>query len=151
MRICTFSLGGEARIGVLFEDKIADLKMAYALSLDEQSAAEAMDRVEAEIPDDCEEFIEDLEMNRPLAEEALEALEAHSSKKDPIRFDGMQVVYAPEEVEILPPVVPDTLFCMARNYVAHAAEMARTKVDDFKEELPLYCFLQAQHLRERPV
>ncbi len=142
MRICTFSLAGEARIGVLFEDKIADLKMAYALSLDEESAAEAMDRVEAEIPDDCEEFIEDLEMNRPLAEEALEALEAHSSKKDPIRFDGLQVVYAPEEVEILPPVVPDTLFCMARNYVAHAAEMARTKVDDFKEELPLYCFLK---------
>ena len=142
MRICTFSLAGEARIGVLFGERIADLKLAYALSLDEESAAEVMDRVEAEVPHDCEEFIEDLELNRPLAEEALEALEAHGNKKDPVRFDGMQVVYEPEEIEILPPVVPDTLFCMARNYVAHAAEMARTEVDDFKEELPLYCFLK---------
>ena len=94
----------------MFGERIADLKLAYALSLDEETAAEVMDRVEAEVPHDCEEFIEDLELNRPLAEEALEALEAHGSQKDPVRFDGMQVVYEPDEVEILPPVVPDTLF-----------------------------------------
>ncbi len=140
MRICTYSLAGEARLGVLFGERIADLKTAYALSLGEASAAEALERAEIEVPPDCEEFLADIEMHRPLAAEALAALEACG--EEPVRFDGMEVLYEPGEVEILPPVVPGTLFCMARNYVAHAAEMARTEVEDFKEELPLYCFLK---------
>ena len=33
MRICTFSLGGDARVGLLFGDEIADLTLAFAVSL----------------------------------------------------------------------------------------------------------------------
>lgn len=142
MRICTYSLGGESRVGVLLGEKIADLKLAYALSLVDLPAADAMAHADFEAADTCEEFLADLEMHREVAEDALAALRALQRRRKPIRFDGMQVVYDPKEVTVLPPVVPRTLFCMARNYVAHAAEMARTKIQDFKEELPLFCFLK---------
>ncbi len=144
MRICTFSLGGDPRAGLLFGEKIADLKLAYALSLVDLSPIEAMAHAEFEAPATCEDFIADLEMSRELAEDALAALRAHQrrNKRREILFDGMRVAYEPGEVKLLPPVIPRTLFCMARNYAAHAAEMAQKKIEEFKEELPLYCFLK---------
>ena len=42
MRICTFSLGGEARVGVLFGEQIADLTLAFALSFKDLDAEEAL-------------------------------------------------------------------------------------------------------------
>ncbi len=142
MRICTFSLGGDPRVGVLFGEKIADLRLAYALSFRDLSPMDALERAEAETPLTCEDFLASLESGRAVAEDALAALRQTRRQRKEIRFDGMQVVYDPADVHVLPPIVSQTLFCMARNYAAHAAEMAGSKIKDFKEELPLYCFLK---------
>lgn len=142
MRICTFSLGGEARVGVLFGEQIADLSLAFALSLKDLDAEEALEAAEEIVADTCEELVSDLESTRLIADAALKALGALKRKKQPFVFDGFPVVFDPDSVEILSPVSEVTLFCMARNYVAHAAEMAKQKINDFKEELPLYCFLK---------
>lgn len=142
MRICTFSLGGEPRVGVLFGEAIADLKMAFAFSLDVDSPQEALEMAGEIVPPSCEAFLAESDTSRPIANAALSALRRLKRKKSPFRFDGMPVVFEPDQVEILPPVSEVTLFCMARNYIAHAAEMAKQKVADFKEELPLYCFLK---------
>jgi len=142
MRICTFSLGGEARVGVLAGGRIADLKLACALSIADLPPAEARARAEAEAPSSCAEFIASPETGRKLAEDALAALRPRGRRGGEARFEGARVVFGAEEVKVLPPVEPRTLFCMARNYAAHAAEMAGKKPADFKEELPLYCFLK---------
>ncbi|MBT5947983.1 MAG: fumarylacetoacetate hydrolase family protein, partial [Nitrospinaceae bacterium] len=142
MRICTFSLGGEARVGVLFGEQIADLTLAFALSFKDLDAEEALEAAEEIVADTCEELLSDLESTRLITDAALKALGALKRKKQPFVFDGFPVVFDPDNVEVLPPVSEVTLFCMARNYVAHAAEMAKQKIDDFKEELPLYCFLK---------
>ena len=71
MRICTFSLGGEARVGVLAGGRIADLKLACALSIADLPPAEARARAEAEAPSSCAEFIASPETGRKLAEDAL--------------------------------------------------------------------------------
>ncbi len=142
MRSCTFSLGGGARVGFLFGDGIADLTLAFAASMGEMDPADALDTAEELVPATCEEMVADLETARLIAEEATKALRALKRKKKPLVFDGLPIVFEPGSVDILPPVSEVTLFCMARNYVAHAAEMARSKIDDFKEELPLYCFLK---------
>jgi len=142
MRICTFSLGGEARVGVLFGEQIADLALAFALSFKGLDAEEALEAAEEIVADTCEELISDLESTRLIADAALKALGTLKRKKQPLVFDGFPVVFDLDSVEVLPPVSEVTLFCMARNYVAHAAEMAKQKINDFKEELPLYCFLK---------
>ncbi len=142
MRICTFSLGGDPRIGILLGEEIADLKLAFALSLKNVAPADALDAADEIVPLTCEEFLADPETSRKIGGKALAALKSLKRKKGPIRFDGQAVLFKPKDVEILPPVSEVTLFCMARNYVAHAAEMAKTKINDFKEELPLYCFLK---------
>jgi hypothetical protein len=61
MRICTYSLGGEYRVGVLSGKKIADLELAYALSFVDLSPMEAMAHAEAQTPATCEEFLENLD------------------------------------------------------------------------------------------
>ncbi|MDP6276909.1 MAG: fumarylacetoacetate hydrolase family protein [Nitrospinota bacterium] len=142
MRICTFSLGGDPRVGILFGERIADLTLAFALSLRDADPAEATEAAEEIVAPTCEELLEDSETTRLIADSAIKALRALKRKKQPLAFDGLPVVHDPESVEILSPVSEVTLFCMARNYVAHAAEMARTKINDFKEELPLYCFIK---------
>lgn len=142
MRICTFSAGGTPRVGIAFGPQIADLELAYALSFVDLPPMEALEHAAGEAPPTCEAFLADLASGRLVAEEALAALERQKRRRKPILFDGVPVTYAPEDVQILPPVLPRTLFCMARNYTEHAAEMSQTKLKDFKEELPLYCFLK---------
>ncbi len=142
MRICTFSLGGDPRIGILLGEEIADLRLAFALSLKNVPPPAALDAAGEIVPLTCEAFLADSGTSRKIADKALAILKSLKRKKVPVRFDGMPVLFKPKDVELLPPVSEVTLFCMARNYVAHAAEMARQKIKDFKEELPLYCFLK---------
>ncbi len=142
MRICTYSLGGECRVGILSGEKIADLDLAYALSFVDLSPMEAMAHAEAETPATCEEFLENPDACREIAEEALAALRRNRRRDAPRLFDGRPVLHEPSEVRILPPIIPGKILCMARNYAAHAAEMAQVKRKDFKEELPLFCFFK---------
>ncbi|HBK78085.1 MAG TPA: hypothetical protein DDZ83_00075 [Nitrospinae bacterium] len=142
MRICTFSLGGDPRVGVLFGDRIADLTLSFALSLTDMDPLEALETAEEIVAPSCEELLDDIETTEGIAESALSALKILRRKKQPLAFDGMPIVFDPESVEVLPPVSEVTLFCMARNYVAHAAEMAKSKIAEFKDELPLFCFIK---------
>jgi len=142
MRICTFSLGGNPRVGVLFGEQIADLTLSFALSLKDMAPFEALEAAEEIVAPSCEDLLDDIDATRGIVDNALSVLKSLRRKKQPLEFDGMAVVFDPERVEVLPPVSEVTLFCMARNYVAHAAEMAKRKLDEFKEELPLFCFIK---------
>ena len=80
MRICTFSLGGDPRVGVLFGEQIADLTLAFALSLKDADPAEAIEAAEELVAPTCEELLEDSETTRLIADSAIKALRALKRK-----------------------------------------------------------------------
>lgn len=144
MRIGMFSLGGEARLGVVAEElgeKVVDLLPAFALSLEGGSPAERLARARREVPEDCLAFLRQPERGRAAAERALEAV-GREGEGEGATFDGLPLLWEPARVRILPPLIPSKVLAMARNYRAHAEEFDRILKRDQPPPVRLYAFLK---------
>ncbi|MFQ5828677.1 MAG: fumarylacetoacetate hydrolase family protein [Candidatus Methylomirabilia bacterium] len=138
IRLCMFALGGEPRIGVAFARRVADLTRAYALSLGSTEPERALARARHDVPQDVETFLRWPAFSRKAMEAALRAL--RRAGRNP-RFDGTPLLYDPDALRFLPPLRPQRVLCMARNYVEHAREFEK-HLKMRPEAFALFAFLK---------
>jgi len=119
MKLASYVLGGELRLGAVDGDAVVDLNRAYAAKLREEGRAAAQVAADAAIPVDATTF---LALGEPAIAAAGEAL-AYGQQLDPSAA-AAQLLRSPlAAVKLLPPVPrPPKIICVARNYAEHAKE-----------------------------
>jgi len=129
MKIISFALAGETRLGAVSGTLAVDLNRAYAALQRDlgTSAARAGALADADVPADAVRFLEGGTDAIRAAHEALEFAE----KLDEKRARRELVRFGLEEIRLLPPVPnPPKIICVARNYGAHASEAGRELPDE---------------------
>ncbi len=133
MKLVTFKVHTERRLGAIVKQGIVDLNSAYALYLKEKEGELYPSRVaSALIPADMVGFLEGGEKSRREAEKVLEWL---GNRKDALGVDGERIVLG-EEARIQAPIsYPGKIYCTAVNYYDHATERMADKPEERKKEI----------------
>lgn len=121
MKLVTFRVHTEERVGALTGDRVVDLNSAYALKLLEKRSREAARRhADAAIPTCMVGFLEGGEDSMKAAKEALKYAEKHP---DALGLDEEKIMLTLDEAKLLAPVPqPGKLYCAAANFYDHATE-----------------------------
>jgi acylpyruvate hydrolase len=121
MKLVTFKVHTEERVGALMGDRVVDLNSAYALKLQEKKNREAARRyADAAIPTCMVGFLEGGEDSMKAAKEALKYAEKHPSA---LGLDEEKIVLTLDEAKLLAPVPrPGKLYCAAVNFYDHSTE-----------------------------
>jgi acylpyruvate hydrolase len=137
MRLVTFSVAGDARLGALVGDAVVDLGGAYAAWRRLAAPADAGSAAAAELgifPFTMVSFLQAGALAREVATQAL-AFAAQPENLAALKRLGM--AFAVSQVTYLPPILrPGKILCLGQNYGKHVAEMQR--------EIPQYPVLFAK-------
>lgn len=122
MRLVTFAVAGEERLGAELHGRIVDLQNAYCTNVLRHCGAAAAARATAELPSDMLAYLR----SPAAARAASEAME-FAAQLPGVVWDGLDgqssVLYRPEQVRLLAPVPrPPKVICLGLNYRDHAAE-----------------------------
>jgi len=120
MKLVTFRVHTEQRVGALIGDKVIDLNSAYALKLKEEGVLNPRRKADALIPNCMIGFLEGGEESKKAALEALAYAE-----KDPeaVGLDEENLVMDQCTAKLQAPVPsPGKLYCVAVNFYDHATE-----------------------------
>ncbi len=110
MRLVSYELAGQARIGAEVESGIVDLRAALARLLSANGVADAAGQAAWQVPGDMNLFLARADNDFALFEEAL-------------RAPGVPAAMGPAGLTMLAPVPrPGKVIGVGRNYGAHAAE-----------------------------
>ncbi|MCQ6282315.1 fumarylacetoacetate hydrolase family protein [Bacillus sp. EB600] len=126
MKLITFSREGiKQRVGVIVNEEVIDLNIAYKTLLASEGKIRAQQIAEAFVPADMTGFLQGGKESLEFAKKAIDyALE---NKTD----NGYRLVYALNEVKVEAPVpAPGKMICVGHNYREHILEM--------KREIPQY-------------
>lgn len=122
MKLVTFKVHTEERLGSYLGDKIVDLNSAYSLYLREVEGREnARKRASAIIPPNMKVFLSGGEESMFAAGKTLEFI----SKKDKkiVGLDGESICLDVEQARLCAPIpLPGKLYCAAANFYDHATE-----------------------------
>ncbi|HLW00146.1 MAG TPA: fumarylacetoacetate hydrolase family protein [Ktedonobacterales bacterium] len=122
MRLVTYQREGQARIGVLADGQIVDLNRAYRAAIQDSETEDELAVADLRVPTDMIGFLRGGEASFAAAQHAL-AFVRQQLESDANTFHAQGIVYAPDEVSLLPPVVrPGKVVCLGLNYRDHAAE-----------------------------
>lgn len=124
MKIISFALAGETRLGAMSGASAVDLNRAYAALQRDRGTPEARAAAlaDAHVPAGAVRFLEGGADAISAAREALE----YAEKLDSGRARRELVRFGLDEIRLLPPVPnPPKIICVARNYGAHASEAGR--------------------------
>ena len=134
MKLVTFKVHTEERLGAYLGDRIVDLNSAHALYLKEAEGKENARRwASAAVPPCMKEFLAGGEESLKAAEKTLDFL----SKKDEsaVGLDGEKIFLGREDIRLCAPVPrPGKVYCMAVNYYDHATERIKDP-DERKAEI----------------
>jgi 2-keto-4-pentenoate hydratase/2-oxohepta-3-ene-1,7-dioic acid hydratase in catechol pathway len=118
MRLASYRLAGQDRVGAVVGDGLIDLTAAHAHLLGQRGETEAASLAAAELPPDLVRILrrpDDLELARAAAD--------HGAGLDPELAARERVLLEFSDVRLLPPVPnPPKIICVARNYAEHARE-----------------------------
>jgi acylpyruvate hydrolase len=122
MKLVTFKIHKEERIGAYVGDQIVDLNAAYALYLKEvEREASARRLASVVIPSCMKEFLEGGDKSFSAAKKAIE----FASKKGEaaVDLDGDRIFWSKDQVHLCAPVPkPGKIYCMAINFYDHGTE-----------------------------
>ena len=131
MKLVTFKVHTEQRIGALLGDKVVDLNSAYAAMVKPMKQESARRHADAVIPPDMVEFLEGGDESMKAAGEAVAYAE---SNRDSVGVDEEKITLDLSEVRLMAPVPrPGKLYCAAVNYYDHATERIKDPVERQKE------------------
>ena len=131
MKLVTFKVHTEQRIGALLGDKVVDLNSAYALKLKEEGVLSPRRKADALIPNCMIGFLEGGEESKKAAEEALVYAEKH---QDAVGLDEEKLIMCQCTAKLQAPVPrPGKLYCVAVNYYDHATERIKDQAERQKE------------------
>jgi len=133
LKLVTFKVHTEERLGALVSDKVVDLNSAYALMLKDQGKEFPKRHATALIPPNMIGFLEGGEEAKKTAETVLKWLE--KKPKDTVGVDGEKLVLGDEARLMAPLPRPGKLYCAAVNYYDHATERMADKPEERKKEI----------------
>lgn len=120
MKLVTFQVHTEQRVGALIGDKVVDLNSAYALKLKEQCVLSPRRKADALIPNCMIGFLEGGKESLKVAEEALTYIEKNP---EAVGLDDEKIVLSQEIAKLKAPIPrPGKLYCVAVNFYDHATE-----------------------------
>ena len=120
MKLVTFKVHTETRIGALQGDKVVDLNSAYALKLREEGVLAPRRKADALIPACMIGFLEGGEESLTAAYKALAYAKANP---DAVGLDEENIIMETETAKLQAPVPsPGKLYCVAVNFYDHATE-----------------------------
>jgi len=120
MKLVTFRVHTEERVGALKGDGVVDLNSAYALKLREERASLLRRKADALIPGCMIGFLEGGDESMKAAEDALAYAEKNPGAEG---IDEEKIVLSLDEAKLLAPVPrPGKLYCAAANFYDHATE-----------------------------
>ncbi|MBN2334268.1 fumarylacetoacetate hydrolase family protein [Candidatus Bathyarchaeota archaeon] len=119
MKLVSFKVHTETRVGAMLGEGVVDLNSAYALTLDKGKDA-ARRYADALIPGCMVGFLEGGEESMTAARKAVAYAEKHP---EALGIDDEKIVLSAEEARLLAPVPrPGKLYCAAVNFYDHATE-----------------------------
>ena len=126
MKLVTFKVHTEQRIGALLGDKVVDLNSAYALKLKEEGVLSPRRKADALIPGCMIGFLEGGAESLKAAEEAL----AYAEKNpDAVGLNEEKLAMCKCTAKLQAPIpLPGKLYCVAVNYYDHATERIKDPV-----------------------
>ena len=120
MKLVTFKVHTEQRVGALMGDKVVDLNSAYALKLKEEGILKPRRKADALIPS-C--MIGFLEGGKESKKAAMEALAYAEKNPEAVGLDEPKLVMCQCTAKLQAPVPsPGKLYCVAVNFYDHATE-----------------------------
>ena len=120
MKLVTFKVHTEERIGALLGDKVVDLNSAYALMLKEKGKLSPRRKADALLPQCMIGFLEGGDESMEAARKALAYAEKHP---DAVGLDEEALVMFKGTAKLQAPVPrPGKLYCVAVNFYDHATE-----------------------------
>ena len=120
MKLVTFKVHTETRIGALQDGKVVDLNSAYALKLREEGVLSPRRKADALIPGCMIGFLEGGEESLAAAYKALAYAKANP---DAVGLDEESIIMDTETAKLQAPVPsPGKLYCVAVNFYDHATE-----------------------------
>ena len=126
MKLVTFKVHTEERVGALLDNKVVDLNSAYALKLKEAGVLNPRRKADALIPNCMIGFLEGGKESMDAAEEALAYAKAH---QDAVGLDEEKLVMCQCTAKLQAPVPrPGKLYCVAVNFYDHATERIKDPV-----------------------
>jgi 2-keto-4-pentenoate hydratase/2-oxohepta-3-ene-1,7-dioic acid hydratase in catechol pathway len=118
MRLASYRLAGQERVGAVVGDGLIDVTSAHAHLLARRGETEAARLAAAELPPDLVRIL-----RRPDGLETARAAADHGAGLDPEEAARERVRLELSDVRLLPPVPnPPKIICVARNYAEHARE-----------------------------
>ncbi|MGQ9679861.1 MAG: fumarylacetoacetate hydrolase family protein [Candidatus Bathyarchaeia archaeon] len=129
MKLVSFKVHKDQRLGVLINEQIVDLNSAYALYLKEIEGRDYPERsASAMIPPDMIGFLQGGSDSFKEAEKTLRFLKERG-RVDLVGLDGERIFLDGGEVRLSAPVPrPGKVYCMAVNYYDHVTERIRDPV-----------------------
>lgn len=133
MKLVTFKIHTESRLGVILDDRVVDLNSAYALMLKENKGIDYAQRAASSvIPSDMIGFLETNDEGLNAAKKTLEWIK--SKPNDIVGIDGEKIFLKYDEIRIVQPIsYPGKIYCAAVNYYDHATESIKDPVARQKE------------------
>jgi len=121
MKLLTFKVHTDERIGVLVGDKIIDLNSAYAVYLNKVERKENAARIaSALIPPNMKGF---LEGGNDAMDSANKTLDYMKDKQEALGLDEERLWFDLNEVRLYAPIpVPGKVYCVAANFYDHTTE-----------------------------
>jgi len=120
LKLVTFKVHTEERIGALHDGKVVDLNSAYALKLKEEGVLAPRRKADALIPACMIGFLEGGEESLTAAYKALAYAKANP---DAVGLDEESIIMDTETAKLQAPVPsPGKLYCVAVNFYDHATE-----------------------------
>lgn len=127
MKLVTFKVHTEERLGAYLEDSIIDLNSAYAVYLKEVEKKNMPLRRASFLIPACMKYF--LAGGDEALDAAKKTLDFVTDKKPATGLDGEKLVWNPNDVRIYAPIQrPGKLYCMAVNYYDHATERIKDPV-----------------------
>jgi acylpyruvate hydrolase len=120
LKLVTFKVHTEERVGALFGEKVVDLNSAYTLKLKEQGVLNPKLKACSLIPESMIEFLEGGEESFTAAKEAFSY-----ALKNPqaTGLDEEQIILDPDTARLQAPIpLPGKVYCAAVNFYDHATE-----------------------------
>jgi len=126
MKLVTFKVHTEERIGALLGDKVVDLNSAYALLLKEKGELSARRKADALLPQCMIGFLEGGDESMEAAKKALTYAEKNP---DAVGLDEEALVMCQCTAKLMAPIPrPGKVYCTAVNYYDHATERMKDPV-----------------------
>ena len=121
MKLVTFKIHTEERLGAYFGNQIVDLNSAYAVYLRNIEGKESARRWSALlIPPSMKEFLESGDESVKAAKKTLDFISRE--EKTLQGLDGEKIVFSEDQIRLCAPIPrPGKVYCLAVNFYDHAA------------------------------